>query len=138
MHKQTTPLFALTLLLLFASAGAADKPVEFARADLSAADSLRQRALSDSTAHDLVSSLTTEVGTRPSGSAGDKAAVAWGLREMRRLGFENVRAEPVTVPHWVRGEAQFAVIAPYPLTMPTLALGGSIGTPAEGLEAEAI
>jgi hypothetical protein len=138
MHKQTTPILALSLLLLFGSSDAADKPSEFSRGDLSAADSLRQRALSDSTAYELVSSLTTEVGPRPAGSAGDKAAVAWGLREMRRLGFENVRAEEVTVPHWVRGEAQFAVTAPYPQSMPTLALGGSVGTPAEGIEAEAI
>lgn len=138
MHKQTTPLIALALLLSFGSAEAADKPPEFARADLSAADSLRQRALSDSTAYELVSSLTTEVGPRPTGSAGDKAAVAWGLREMRRLGFENVRAEVVTVPHWVRGEAQFAVTAPFPQNIPTLAIGGSIGTAAEGIEAEAI
>jgi carboxypeptidase Q len=138
MFKQTTPFLALSLLLLFTSVDAADTSAGFARADLSGADSLRQRALSDSTAHELVSSLTTEVGARPAGSAGDKAAVAWGLREMRRLGFENVRAEVVTVPHWVRGEAQFAVVAPFPQTMPTLALGGSIGTPAEGIEAEAI
>jgi hypothetical protein len=138
MHKLTTPFFALSLLLFFESADAADKPAAFSRADLSAADSLRQRALADSTAYELVSSLTTEVGPRPAGSAGDKAAVAWGLREMRRLGFENVRAEEVTVPHWVRGEAQFSVLAPYPQGIPTLALGGSIGTPAEGIEADAI
>jgi hypothetical protein len=138
MHKRTTPLFALSLLLFFGPANAADKPTAFTRADLSAADSLRQRALSDPTAYELVSSLTTEVGPRPSGSAGDKAAVAWGLREMRRLGFQNVRAEEVIVPHWVRGEAQLSVIAPYPQGIPTLALGGSIGTPAEGIEADAV
>jgi hypothetical protein len=138
MHKQTTPFFALSLLLFLVPANAADKPTAFARADLSAADSLRQRALSDPAAYELVTSLTTEVGPRPSGSAGDKAAVAWGLREMRRLGFENVRADEVIVPHWVRGEAQFSVIAPYPQRIPTLALGGSIGTPAEGIEADAI
>jgi carboxypeptidase Q len=138
MHKQTTPFFALFLLVFFAYADAADKPAAFSRADLSAADSLRQRALNDSTAYELVSSLTTEVGTRPAGSAGDKAAVAWGVREMKRLGFSNVRAEEVTVPHWVRGEAQFSVIAPWPQSMPTLALGGSIGTPADGIEADAV
>ena len=138
MHKQITPFFALSLLVFFTAADAADKPAAFSRADLSNADSLRQRALADTTAYELVSSLTTEVGPRPAGSAGDKAAVAWGLREMRRLGFANVRAENVTVPHWVRGEAQLAVTAPWPQTLPVLALGGSVGTPAEGIEAEAI
>ncbi len=57
---------------------------------------------------------------------------------MRRLGFSNVRTMDVTVPHWVRGEAQFAVLAPWPQPMPVLALGGSVGTGAEGIEAEAV
>lgn len=137
MHKQSTPFFALSLLVFFASASAADNPA-YSRTDLAAADSLRQRALSDATAYELVSSLTTEVGARPAGSAGDKAAVAWGLREMQRLGFANVRAETVTVPHWERGDARFSVIAPWPQSMPTLALGGSVGTPADGIEADAV
>ena len=38
----------------------------------------------------------------------------------------------------MRGEAEFAVLAPWPQSMPTLALGGSVGTPAEGIEAEAV
>jgi carboxypeptidase Q len=139
MTKQTSPLFAAFLLLFFASAEAADTASPtLARADLAAADSLRQRALADSTAYELVSSLTTEVGARPAGSAGDKAAVAWGLREMQRLGFANVRAAEVTVPHWVRGDADFTVLSPWPQTMPTLALGGSVGTATEGIEAEAV
>ena len=62
----------------------------------------------------LVESLTTEVGPRPAGSPGDKAAVAWALREMQRLGFANVRTVEAIVPHWVRGEAEFSVLAPFP------------------------
>jgi carboxypeptidase Q len=138
MIKQTCLLSTAFLLLFSVSAVAAEKAPAFARADLTAADSLRKKALADSTALELVTSLTTEVGARPAGSAGDKAAVAWGLREMQRLGFSNVRAEEVTVPHWVRGEAEFTVLAPWPQSMPVLALGGSIGTTSEGIEAEAV
>jgi carboxypeptidase Q len=116
---------------------AADKPA-FNHGDLAAANSLRERALTDDTSFRLIESLTTEVGPRPAGSAGDKAAVAWAVREMRRQGFANVRTLDVIVPHWVRGEAEFAVISPWPQLMPTLALGGSIGTPPEGVEAEAV
>jgi len=50
-------------------------------------------------------------------------------------GFKNVRTPEVIVPHWVRGEASFEVLAPYPQKMVTLAIGGSIGTPEEGLSA---
>src|SRR5688572_21167388 len=127
-----------TLFTFLACASAADKTPSYGKADLNAASKLRERALVDESAYQLISSLTTEVGTRPAGSTGDKAAVSWALREMQRLGFANVRSMQVTVPHWVRGEAEFAVVSPWPQSMPTLALGGSVGTPAEGIEAEAI
>src|SRR6185295_97747 len=135
MRKQIYPLIFASLLSLFTAARAADT---FTRADLTAAATLRDRALSDSTAYQLVESLTTEIGPRPAGSPGDRAAVAWAQREMQRLGFANVHTVPVAVPHWVRGEAEFSVLAPWPQVMPTLALGGSVGTGSEGLEADAV
>src|SRR5687767_7910115 len=134
MLKQNYAIFSVFLLVFFTSATAADKAQPYSRADLTAAATLRERALSDSTAYQLVESLTTEVGSRLAGSPGDKAAVAWGLREMQRLGFANVRTIEAIVPHWERGEAEFAVLAPFPQSMPTLALGGSIGTASEGIE----
>jgi len=129
-------LIAVSLLGGLTSAFAADKLLS--KADLAAANSLRERALADPTSWQLVESLTTEVGARLAGSTGDKAAIQWGLREMNRLGFSNVRAMEVTVPHWVRGEAECAVLAPWPVNIPTLALGGSVGTDPAGVEAEAV
>src|SRR5688572_8191989 len=126
------------LLVPCTSIIAADKAPSFSRTDLKAAATLRERALTDTTSWQLVESLTTEVGARPAGSPGDAAAVAWATREMRRLGFSNVRTMEVVVPHWVRGAADFSVLSPAPQAMPSLALGGSIGTPGEGLEAEAV
>jgi carboxypeptidase Q len=137
MRKQNYPIL-IGLLLVSAASFAAEQVETFTRVDLAAAATLRQRALTDSTAYSLVESLTTEVGPRPAGSPGDKAAVAWALREMQRLGFANVRTMEVFVPHWVRGEAQFEVLAPFPQSMPTLALGGSIGTGSEGIEADGV
>jgi carboxypeptidase Q len=138
MRKQNYPIFIGLLLTFFNSVSAADKPPAFSRADLSAAATLRERALTDTTAYQLIESLTTEVGPRPAGSPGDKAAVAWAQREMKRLGFTNVHTVEATVPHWVRGEAEFSVLAPFAQTMPTLALGGSVGTGIEGIEADAV
>jgi hypothetical protein len=131
-------LAAGSLLATLSSVQAADKSLTFSKPDLSAANSLRERGLADDTAWSLVESLTTEVGPRSAGSPGDAAAVAWAKREMQRLGFANVRTMEVTVPHWVRGEAKFAVLSPWPQPMPVLALGGSVGTGAEGIEAEAV
>jgi carboxypeptidase Q len=131
-------LLAAALLSFISGAVAAEKAPTFRKADLTTADTLRQRALEDSGAWQLIESLTTEVGARPAGSPGDKAAVAWALREMQRIGLANVRSVEVMVPHWVRGDAQFQVLAPWAQAMPTLALGGSVGTPPDGIEADAI
>lgn len=138
MRRLIHPLFAACLLTFSIHSDAADKASAFSRADLDKAAMLRKKAMEDSTAYELVKSLTTEVGPRPAGSPGDKAAVAWALREMQRLGFSNVHTVEATVPHWVRGEAEFSVVSPWPQPMPTIALGGSIGTASEGLEADAI
>jgi carboxypeptidase Q len=99
---------------------------------------LRERALESDLAWELVSSLTTEVGPRLAGSAGDRRAVAWGIATLERLGFDEVRTEPVTVPHWDRGEAEGQILAPFPQPLHLTALGGSIGTAEEGLEAEVV
>ncbi|MEO8019222.1 MAG: M20/M25/M40 family metallo-hydrolase [Pseudomonadota bacterium] len=138
MRELNYAISAGVLLAFFASATAADKSQAFSRSDLAAAARLRDNAGRDATAYQLVQSLTTEVGPRSAGSPGDKAAVAWAVREMQRLGFANVHTVDAMVPHWVRGEAEFAVLAPFPQTMPTLALGGSVGTGSEGIEADAV
>ena len=131
-------LVAGSLLAIQSSGHGADKSLTIAKPDLAAANTLRERGMADDTAWRLVESLTTEVGPRSAGSPGDAAAVAWALREMQRLGFANVRAMEVTVPHWERGDAHFSVLAPWPQPMPVIALGGSVGTGAEGVEAEAV
>ncbi len=136
MRTSKSLLLTGSLLSCFATVFAAEPLLS--KADLTAANTLRERALADPTAYQLVESLTTEVGARPAGSTGDKAAIAWGLRQMIRLGFSNVRAAEVVVPHWVRGDAECAVLAPWPSSMPTLVVGGSVGTDQEGIEAETV
>ncbi|MCH7918575.1 MAG: M20/M25/M40 family metallo-hydrolase [Planctomycetes bacterium] len=57
---------------------------------------------------------------------------------MKKAGQENVRLEPVMVPHWVRGKESLTMIAPRPYEIPILGLGGSVGTPPEGITAEVL
>ncbi|HEY2291141.1 MAG TPA: M20/M25/M40 family metallo-hydrolase [Thermoanaerobaculia bacterium] len=99
---------------------------------------LHEQALAGTHAFDIVRSLTVEVGPRPAGSRAYDAAVQWGLRKMRELGFSNVHAEKTTVPHWVRGEESGEIVAPYPQPVHLAALGGSVGTPSAGIEAQVI
>jgi carboxypeptidase Q len=102
------------------------------------ATTLRDEALRGTRAFEIVSSLTTEVGPRSAGSPGDAAAVAWALRTLKALGFSRVHGEKVKVPHWDRGAESGEILSPYPQAVALAALGGSVGTPAGGLEAEVV
>jgi carboxypeptidase Q len=102
------------------------------------ASRLREQALFGTRAYEIARSLTVEVGPRLAGSKAYDAAVEWGLRKMKELGFSNVHAEKTTVPHWVRGEESGEIVAPYPQSVHLAALGGSVGTPASGIEAQVI
>ena len=102
------------------------------------ARTLRDQALQGTDAYALVRSLTVEVGPRLAGSAGDKAAVRWGKAKFEGMGFDAVRLEPVMVPHWERRREEGAIVAPYPQPVHLCALGGSVATPPEGLEAEVL
>ncbi len=102
------------------------------------AATLRPLALADTRAWDFLAGLTTEVGPRFAGSDGDRRAVVWAQEALRRLGFANVRAEEVMVPRWIRGVAGGRITAPWPQPVELVALGGSVGTPEEGIEAEVV
>jgi hypothetical protein len=101
-------------------------------------ETFRQKALADSTAWNLLESLTTEVGPRLAGSPADGAATAWALGKMGELAFDRVWREEVTIPLWQRGEARAAITSPFPQPLIVTALGFSPGTPAGGLEAEVV
>src|SRR4051812_20243925 len=60
-------------------------------------------AVSDTFAWRRLALLTDSVGHRLSGSPQLERAIEWAMEEMKRDGLENVRAEPVMVPKWVRG-----------------------------------
>jgi carboxypeptidase Q len=75
--------------------------------------------------------LTALVGTygpRPIGSAALEGALAWAAARMHEDHLDDVRLEPVEVPHWVRGEERARIIRPMRRTIAVLALGGSVGT----------
>ncbi|HEY3820952.1 MAG TPA: M20/M25/M40 family metallo-hydrolase [Polyangiaceae bacterium] len=102
------------------------------------AATLQRGALSDSHAYSIVRSLCDEVGPRPAGSRADRAAVAWATRTMQGLGLSSVHTESVRVTHWERGVEHAEIVSPAPHPLVVTALGGSVGTPAAGLEADVV
>lgn len=80
--------------------------------------------------------LTDTFGARLSGSKNLEDAINWAADEMRADGFEEVRKDPVKVPHWVRGRESLELIAPGYHSLPVLGLGLSVGTPPGGIEAD--
>jgi carboxypeptidase Q len=95
-------------------------------------------ALVSNHAYTRLAYLTDHIGHRLSGSKNLERAVEWALAEMKRDGLDNVRGEKVMVPHWVRGEESLEITGPRPLKLAMLGLGNSVGTPAEGITAEAV
>ena len=93
-------------------------------------------ALTDDTAYRRLAWLTDRIGHRLSGSENLERAVEWAVSEMKRDRLDNVRAEKVMVPHWVRGEESLELIEPRGMKLSMLGLGNSIGTPPEGVTAE--
>lgn len=133
--------------LLLAAACAAVFAVPAVAADLAPnlapnlardAVAVRDRALADPTAWNLLESVTTEVGPRPVGTPAMARARDWGVANLKALGFENVRVEPFETRAWVRGTESAEVISPYPQKLAILGLGGSASTPPGGLEAEIV
>lgn len=99
-------------------------------------------ALTNGEAYENLRELCRVAPHRLSGSRGAEEAVQWALAKMKANGFENVRLESCMVPHWERGAVETLVVtAPPELAgeeFPILALGGSVATTREGIEAGVI
>lgn len=95
-------------------------------------------ALTSDKAYQRLAHLTDHIGNRLSGSQNLERAIEWAVAEMKRDGLDNVRAEKVMVPHWVRGSESLEMTSPVTRKLEMLGLGNSVGTPATGITAEAI
>ncbi|HUE85758.1 MAG TPA: M20/M25/M40 family metallo-hydrolase [Vicinamibacterales bacterium] len=95
-------------------------------------------AQADQFAWNRLAELTDTYGARFSGSDNLARAIVWASETMRKDGLEHVRTERVMVPRWVRGNESLELIAPPRQALPMLGLGGSAGTPPDGLEADVV
>src|ERR1700748_1916826 len=120
-----------------------DSPGAWTPAQIANMDRLRDAALTDPYALNELRHLTDNIGPRMAGSPQAQHAVEWVTEEMRGLGA-TVAIEKTTVPHWVRGEETAELTAWPGMTPKTTqkivltALGGSVATPKDGMNAPVV
>lgn len=128
-------LLLSAILLTGGTAGAQEMANE---EDARAVKSIFDVVLKDGASYELLRELSTGIGPRLSGSKGAERAVEWGKKVMEDLGFDRVYLQEVMVPHWERGEkeqARIVNVASGMIDLNVMAIGGSVGTPKEGLTA---
>jgi carboxypeptidase Q len=99
------------------------------------ASQLHEASVQTDFAWNRLAELCDRFGPRFSGSTNLENAIDWVIEQMKEDGLEAVRGEPVMVPRWVRGQESVQVLQPWQETLPMLSLGGSIGTPPDGITA---
>jgi len=129
-------VISLSFVFVLALAGAPGAQTRWLEAYREPARRIIDESRSSTFAWDRLAALGDTFGNRLSGSENLDAAIKWAADQMRQDGLENVRLDPVKVPHWVRGAESLEITAPrrHPLTM--LGLGNSIGTPPDGLQGD--
>src|SRR6185503_6723997 len=132
------PLAALVGLAILVPQAFTQVPARVAWLDpyRDASSRLIHAATADDFAWRRLAELTDHHGNRLSGSENLTRAIAWAAEAMKKDGLENVRTEPVLVPKWVRGRESAEIVDPPRHTIAMLGLGGSIGTPPGGVEAD--
>lgn len=100
------------------------------------------RLITESTSNQFawnrLAEFTDTYGNRLAGSENLNRAIAWAVGEMKKDGFDNVHTERTMVPRWVRGAESAVIIDPPEHAITMLGLGGSVGTSAQGVEADVL
>lgn len=105
-----------------------------------AADKLIQTAKDEGGRHayDTLEALTDGIGNRISGSPELAKAEVWAAEQMKAAGLQNVHFETAEVPHWVRGAESCDLLTQRAMPLDMIGLGGSVGTPKEGITAAVV
>jgi carboxypeptidase Q len=125
---------AASLLAGISSTAIAIEPVPI----YSSVESIRDAALNDEMAYEIVEGLTTEIGPRQGGTEAEARAREWVVLKLKSLGFANARIETFQMPTWVRGDERAEIVSPFPQKLAVTALGNSGSTGPAGLEAQIV
>ena len=128
------PTRSLLLCLVAATLGAQSSAEHL----LATSERLKTEAFRTHGAYADLAWLCDRIGHRLSGSPQLDQAIAWAQARLKTAGLVNVHAEPVMVPHWVRGQESAELLLPAAHRLNILGLGGSVGTPEGGLTADVV
>lgn len=131
--KKVLPV--LTVLLLSASTFAQNLIPDSFENEV---QTIIQAAMSSDNGWERLTYMGDTYGPRFSGSENLENAIDWIVEEMKNDEFDRVWTQPVKVPHWVRGKESATLNIPIERNLPMLGLGGSIGTPKEGITGEVL
>jgi Zn-dependent M28 family amino/carboxypeptidase len=118
--------------------GAPGVPGPLAQKYKATADKILTAGMADDDGYKALTYLTDHVGKRLSGSTQLNDAISWGADLMRKAGLQNVKVQPVMVPHWVRGNESAEIVGPIKKPLHMLGLGMSVGTPKGGITAPVV
>ncbi len=133
--------FTIVFMNVHCSVNSVNDDVAMNEMYLEIADRFVRTALEDQRGYEWLHELT-DIGPRLAGSEQGLQAIRWAETKMNNLGLENVHLQTVMVPHWVRGPVERASIVSSRLfqgkELRVAAIGGTEGTPAQGVTAHVI
>ena len=134
MKKWILSIFILGFNLVFLSAHAGNEDSLLIR-------KFYTEALSNPAAYRNLDYLCNRIGGRLCGSTEAEKAVEWTKSVLQKLDLDTVYLQPVTVPHWVRGDKEIARVISRNIgkhELKACAIGGSVATPEKGITADVV
>ncbi|MGH9710005.1 MAG: hypothetical protein ACRD37_05630, partial [Candidatus Acidiferrales bacterium] len=132
--------FLLVVSLAFAAtANNRPAPPQSASDALPALSSIAGHGMLDIHSYSELEELSDDIGARVTGSPQCNAAIQWGLDTMKKIGLQNVHAEPwIIFRGWTRISADAQIILPAPHKLMVDAMGWVGSTPAGGVDADVV
>src|SRR5690606_20785868 len=127
-------------ILLFSAATLRAQKVDFSN-DTTTVEAIYHHTLTNGKCYEWLDYLCTKIGARLSGTPAYLAAAEYTRQVLDTIGLDSAWLQPVTVPHWDRGEREIARVVnssrgSYDLRV--LALGNSVATGDNGIQGEII
>ena len=145
IRKASAPALTITVFLLVGLAFAAtakNRPAPPPSANdalLPALSSIAGHGMLDIHAYPELEDLSDDVGARVTGSPQCNAAIQWGLDTMKKIGLQNVHAEPWQIFRgWTRISADAEIISPAPHKLMVDSMGWVGSTAPRGVDADLV